>query len=82
MDKTMLKLHYGSLNFANETPGTSSIRDYSVGLTHDVSGWILGATYVKTSGLSNAAKTWFTSTDGRNTKLYDSQFILSVTKAF
>ncbi len=82
MDKTTLKLHFGSLDLANQTPGTSSIRDYSVGLAYDVSGWILGATYVKTSGLSNAAKSWFTSTDGRGTKLYDSQFLVSVTKTF
>lgn len=82
--KTTLKVHAGLLDLNNRASGVGTIKDYSVGVFYDFEGWVFGLSYVTTSGVSSstAATTFFTTTDGKNTKLYGSTGILSLTKAF
>ncbi|MFM8677051.1 MAG: hypothetical protein ACKOCR_06895, partial [Burkholderiaceae bacterium] len=77
-----VKAHAGFLDLNDKTAALSYIKDYSVGLAYDLSGYILGASFFNTSGLSKDAKAWFTTGDGHNTKLYGNRFNLSLTKAF
>jgi uncharacterized protein (TIGR02001 family) len=84
-DKTTLKIHAGLLDIENRSTTTSTIKDFSVGISYDLSGWILGLTYADTSGINTTAeKAFFTNTltTGRSTKLYEGAAILSLTKTF
>lgn len=80
--KTILKAHVGMTDLSDKTPGTKDFTDYSLGVVYDLDGWALGVTAYTTSGMSQATKSWYTSTDGRSKKLYDSGLALSVSKAF
>jgi hypothetical protein len=82
MANTTLDAKAGFLRFADKVAGTPTIKDYSIGVTYDLSGWGIGLAYYKTSGLNDAAKEWFTSTDDRGTKLYDSGVALTISKSF
>ncbi len=77
-----VKAHAGFLDLNDKEAALDYITDYSIGLAYDMGGWVLGASFFNTSGLSPDAKTWFTTSDGRNTKLYGSGFNLSLTKSF
>ena len=79
---TTLDAKAGFLRLADKVSGAPTIKDYSIGVTYDLSGWGLGFSYYKTSGMNAAAKDWFTSTDGKNTKLYDSGVALTLSKSF
>jgi uncharacterized protein (TIGR02001 family) len=84
-DKTTLKIHAGLLDIANRNTATSTIKDFSVGVSYDLSGWILGLTYADTSGINTSVeRTFFTNTNttGRSVKLYEGAAILSLTKTF
>ena len=82
-DKTTLKIHAGLLDIANRNTATSTIKDFSVGISYDLSGWILGLAYADTSGINTTdEKAWFTNTAGRSVKLYEGAAILSLTKTF
>ena len=84
-DKTTLKIHAGLLDIANRKTTTSTIKDFSIGISHDVNGWIFGLTYADTSGIDTTdEKNFFTNTltTGRSTKLYEGAAILSLTKTF
>jgi uncharacterized protein (TIGR02001 family) len=81
--KLTVKAHVGMLDIAKPiSGGTKSITDSSIGASYDLDGWIIGVTAFSTSGLKSAAQTWFTSGDGRNTKLYTSGAAISLTKTF
>jgi len=81
-EKTSLTARAGMLKLANKTATTKSIYDYSVGVNYDLNGWGLGLAYTTTTGLSTAAKTWFTSGDERSTALYKSAVAVSLSKTF
>ena len=81
-EKVALTAHYGLTSLANKVSGTKDFGDYSIGLSYDLSGWGVSATYYNTTGLSSAAKTWYTATDGSSEKLYDSGVAISITKTF
>jgi len=82
-DKTTLKVHAGLLDLENRSTTTSTIKDYSIGITYDLSGWILGASYVDTSGVNTAAeKAFFKSTSGSLPDLYKGVAVLSISKSF
>ncbi len=76
--KVTLKAHAGLLALKDKVG--SDIKDYSVGLAYDLSGWELGLNFYQTSGLNAADKTFFTS--ATNKKLYDSGAAISITKTF
>jgi uncharacterized protein (TIGR02001 family) len=81
-DSVGLTVRAGMLDFANKTATTKTIYDYSVGVSYDLSGWGLGLTYSNTSGLSEAAKTAYSSTDGGVKKLFGSNIAVSLSKTF
>jgi uncharacterized protein (TIGR02001 family) len=81
--KTNIKAHVGMLDIASPVAGgTKSITDSSIGITYDLDGWVFGVTAFSTNGLKSAAQSWFTSTDGRNKKLYSNGAAVSLTKTF
>jgi len=80
--KTTLKIHAGFLNLNKKEAALDVIKDYSVGLAYDLDGWLFSVSYVTTSGLSADGKAFFTTTDGRNKKLYEGVGVVSLTKTF
>ncbi|WVN41834.1 TorF family putative porin [beta proteobacterium MWH-UniP1] len=80
--KLMLKAHVGLTDLANKTAGTKDFTDYSIGVAYDLEGWVIGLTAYNTSSMSADTKAWYTSTDNRSKKLYDSGAAISITKAF
>jgi len=80
--KLTVKLHYGILDLKKPVGTLKEITDSSIGIAYDLDGWIVGLTAFNTSGTNPAAKTWFTSTDGRNTKLYSSGAAITLSKTF
>jgi len=81
-EKITFTAHAGMLKLANKTATTKSIYDYSVGIGYDLNGWGLGLAYTTTTGLSTAAKSWFTSTDNQSKALYKSAVAVSLSKSF
>lgn len=80
--KLTVKAHAGFTSLKNKAADLDLIQDYSLGLAYDLDGWVLGLNVYTVSGLSTDAKAWFTTADGRNTKLYGSGAAFSLTKAF
>jgi uncharacterized protein (TIGR02001 family) len=80
--KLTVKLHYGLLDLKKPVGTLKEITDSSIGIAYDLDGWVLGLTAFNTSGTNAAAKAWFTSGDGRNTKLYSSGAAITLSKTF
>ncbi len=77
--KLTLNAHAGLLALKDKVG--SDIKDYSIGLAYDLSGWELGINFYQTSGLNADDKTFFTyAATGK--KLYDSGAAVSISKTF
>ncbi|MEN9765138.1 MAG: hypothetical protein RL397_1093 [Pseudomonadota bacterium] len=75
-----LSAHAGSLSLKNKVG--SSIKDYSVGVAYALKDWELGLSVYSTSGLNAADKAFFTTLDGKSTKLYGSGAAVSLSRSF
>jgi len=76
-DKVNLIGHVGRLKVKNY--GELDYTDLKLGATYDLSGWVLGASYITT----NAKKEWWFTTGAKGPKnIGDNTIVLSVTKTF
>jgi uncharacterized protein (TIGR02001 family) len=76
--KLMLVAHVGSQTVENAS--ALDYVDYKIGVTYDLNGWVLGATYIDTD-VSDATYT-FTNNAGKSEDLADGTLVLSVSKSF
>jgi uncharacterized protein (TIGR02001 family) len=79
-----LVAHYGVFKFKNVTDG--DYNDWKLGVTYDLSGWVLGAAYVDTDAKGDCGvPELYCFANGNATKTKDagrSTIVLSVTKTF
>ena len=79
-----LVAHYGVFKFKNVTDG--DYNDWKLGVTYDLSGWVLGAAYVDTDAKGDCGvPELYCFANGNGTKTKDagrSTIVLSVTKTF
>ncbi len=84
--KLTASVHAGYTDYKNGTnnlysDGKFSYADYSVGLTYDYEGYMLGVKYF-INDTKPGTESYATTTDGLNKKLYKDGLAVSVTKAF